>query len=550
LFNDFTEKSQSFFVSLSKEEEFNVYDFVDEYYLETEEYAGFVVDNETYNIYPIYELIEFFDSMNIMHNDEELKLTLQAQLQKVDINKLNTLELFFILRISEFAEYSIDESLVIDYLEENYDQSSQLFFIYSEDDLLSNKLNITYKIYKNFSDTFDLSCFNVLNGIEQYYYNYFFKTPEQGKTFYNSGGDILAILKDLEMTDIIDISNSIQWFQQWEYEYDNFEFLEPFAIKIYADFLEVKEIFYDISSDIILLNNIYSGMDVSLFENSINYLAYSEIAHSISLTSNESVYEYLLSLSESIDTSLMTLFLRDYSLSNTFFGIMLSTMCNYNINIPKINSLLNHYERLYEEIEDSISRAKLLNYQIMIRSLINEDYEYNFREIENRLGKLIKELTTSINPNNVTGIRYIVEIYAFLNIGMDRLSFNRINAMLIESKKLAIDSFDYPRFDLFIIDFLLETEIYEKSDFLFELERLYFDNGFRSSTFYPNADIYTTFGVYRIIDDIYCVNEYLEVNKIYVRSLVYKPGIYSDVENGLPNLMSTYYGNIINYVKW
>jgi hypothetical protein len=96
----------------------------------------------------------------------------------------------------------------------------------------------------------------------------------------------------------------------------------------------------------------------------------------------------------------------------------------------------------------------------------------------------------------------------------------------------------------------MRTEIYSETDFLIELERLYFENGFRSNIYDQYSDIYTTFGVYRIIDEIYCIDEYLDDNKIYVQTLTYKPGIYSDIENGLPSLISVYYGNIINYTEW
>ena len=550
LLSDFSEKDLSFFVDLSQDEKENITAFLDDYYFETDDESGFIVVEGSYNIYPVYELVEFLTAMDKVDILQSLKPILADQLYNIDIHELNTLELYYFLKLADFADFVVDEDELLVELNNKYDQANHLLYVYSIEDILSTKLNISYLIYKDFNDEYNLSGLSLTQGIIDYYEEYQFSLPQQGKTLYNSGGDILVVLDELGLGNLINYSEAYSWFCVWMDEYEDFDFGEAFSIIIYRDFINVKSIFFDISEDIDYLNSAYSQMSLSLFENS-SYLALAEVVSAITLSENSDVSKHLNDISSTIESESVRIILYDFSLSNTFYGVMLAEMCDYDINIRKINNLLDNYDQvLYENITADL-KAKLLYFQIMIRDLVSENYEYNRKMIEIELRKIIKSVIEDENVSRkIISLRYVVEIYAFLHINMDRSSYDKIKNSIIDISHDRLDILIRADYDIYIIDHLMQTDVLSQNDFFSDLSFFSINNGFRESIYMEEPDIITTNNVYRIIDDVYCTDEYFNANRLFAERLMVMPGIYSDVEHGTVSLKTIYFGNIIKYASW
>jgi hypothetical protein len=556
---DFFEKTYAFQLSFNDEEAEVLKKELDKFIYEDDKIIAFTGEGSVYKLYSSQALIRLAKLLGENEVISVLKNNILESLDDIDFASLNLLDLYhYLLLIKEF-EFTDTLEKCEAALRKHYDAETQLLFINSKNDFMNDKLMISFLLYNDLHDFIDLEEFSFISVFQSYYSQAQFLGPKSGNTLYNAGGDILYILSELDY-DLIDKEAHRNWFEEWEEHFRNYTFSSPFLIKIYGDYLKIKRIFADVDEDYEKMNSYFETLKIDDFDDFDDYLVVYNILENVDLQRNEAIKN---AMKEKLrqEAAGFTFSIKEISIENTFYGIMLLQALGIELKTAKINNLLALY---YQEIDQKFKNrdfptgAKGLYHVLMIQKIINEDPPIDLELVEGYMEMFFKQLRKDdADFQNLLVCRYFVEIYSNLQLGLKNKHKNKINALMnkfIEDHegKLWFSGIT----DLFIISKLLKLDAIA-DELVFEAERKLSQDGGIMDYLGGTPNIYGTYGFLRIYD-LYdseaifndWLLEMLSEKRSYVSKIASENGLCPETENGAVTLKSIYCGAIIKNSIW
>lgn len=251
----------------------------------------------------------------------------------------------------------------------------------------------------------------------------------------------------------------------------------------------------------------------------------------------------------------------DIDIATTFYGCNLALSNDYNINFE---NCVNEVKRVYFNTENDMNDEDYLYntyYFMMILCMSMEDYSYiddsKMKKINSRLDEIIESLLSDENNVDITKVREALEIKSnmrfkrYEDIYVYEKEYRKIKEIL-ENLKNGEKIYNSKIADALIIDYILQTKIFDKAFYDTFEDKLYNNGGFKCKEG-EKPDIKTTY--------LFCTsagnNGYLDFTEdddkeieAFIDSL-YSNGIYTyENEDGYWDIRSVYYGYYLKRAKF
>lgn len=520
-------RSTSF--NLNEAEKTNINMFLERAKIEDENFYGFSSFDTVVNLNNANTLTNV---INIL-NDQELKILLKNKLlniSQVEIDKLGFLDILYYSNICEKLNIEYSKESIFNALNKFYDVSSDLFFIFGDNDLINIKIVATNMAIEILPDLVKYGKYNISEGVLKALQTYEFLFPDNGNSFYNSGADIILAYSKIENLSSEFLSDYTLWFEAWERNY-KFEIDDLITGLVMADFYSIALIFdpnYDCSN----LQNYFNSVDTKtlsdttdyqLLQNSLKYLNFD----------SKSTIKSGLSLNIPNLISSLSIFSNEVDIISTYYGVTLSKNTGFKYDLEKVKKYISFVYDQIQYMKDRYKAVDYLYYNIILEQQINNyRNQYSIDAVQNFINSTLKEF--SYSDNMVYDLHYtrkIIEIIADSNIHGNNLVITNsqrnkvsravkkyVNTNEVHNSSFIIDLFYIC--DLLDFDFIEAVDVY-KSDNILTLEK---GNINRKEDGLP-PDVLTTFNYYACYMSL-PTNEIIYTKKEFVRSLKIDDGIY------------------------
>jgi len=426
-----------------------------------------------------------------------------------------------------------------------FDSDSGLFFLFSSDDMISNKITITGIVCEIFSEEesfVNTYLADVQSGLKKVFEEYRFKSPDAQNTFFNSGGDIIFALNASGVK--VNGAELEQWYLDWKNSFGekiiNIEHAAGFA-----GFIQVSEsLGYTVSDD--ALRNYLSEFDDNGEINDLSLIL--SVMEQVDITGYSNFYVYIKKVADNILDKLAPV-THNIDIAETYYGYILSELSGFEIDEDALKKTVRQYydiiDSTYAE-ENCSMLSHYLYYTVMLDQILSDGrVSIESGKIADKIEEILK------NAEQMSDIRKALEVGCALNLYDDAA----IEKKYIEEIKNAIEqiekenkNLDAGIIDIYLIKGLLGMELTsdDTSDYFQLRNNLFLDGAYRAYNDSDVLSISTTFDFIRV-SDLFTDYENIDENKEYIEDLMKKRGIYVDsTDGGAYSLKSIYYGNIIN----
>ena len=544
-YSDFSEKIFLAQTSLDDEEKHNINEILQGKYIVGEEHAGFSKYSEIYNVYDVRNLARFYLFVNDDESIELLKEKTDKSFNNVNLDDMQMLDLLYYFETMNIFEYNIEKEMFFNALDKFFDSDSGLFFLFSSDDMISNKITITGIVCEIFSEEesfVNTYLADVQSGLQKVFEEYRFKSPDAQNTFFNSGGDIIFALNASGVK--VNGAELEQWYLDWKNSFGekiiNIEHAAGFA-----GFIQVSEsLGYTVSDD--ALRNYLSEFDDNGEINDLSLIL--SVMEQVDITGYSNFYVYIKKVADNILDKLAPV-THNIDIAETYYGYILSELSGFEIDEDALKKTVRQYydiiDSTYAE-ENCSMLSHYLYYTVMLDQILSDGrVSIESGKIADKIEEILK------NAEQMSDIRKALEVGCALNLYDDAA----IEKKYIEEIKNAIEqiekenkNLDAGIIDIYLIKGLLGMELTsdDTSDYFQLRNNLFLDGAYRAYNDSDVLSISTTFDFIRV-SDLFTDYENIDENKEYIEDLMKKRGIYVDsTDGGAYSLKSIYYGNIIN----
>ncbi|MDR0697259.1 MAG: hypothetical protein LBF68_07010 [Christensenellaceae bacterium] len=503
----------------------------------------------------LYNASAILNLLSIVDSTSQLKYTIKDQLvnglYSIDIDDLTILNLLDYINICNILGLAYDEENVILVLSKHFDDRSNLFFLYTKNDSINIKTVITAHYVQVFGDIYN-DKFDVITGALHAYSNYSFALRAGGKTFYNSGGDIIYLLSILnEITSKI-TSHIKDWYNDWEFLYKFNPIYNTVSASNYADFYCVAE----------AIDPTYSKEKIQAYYNSLKNTDISKtndikiltnFIKIITLNENGTALEQLQKfLTQKVNS--FEVMVREIDIISTAYGVFLSHITGFSYDKEKLNNFIDATYGLITDSKNVYDVANLLYYNLILDQIVSGDlFDYDSNEIQKILNDILKSLKYKDNiVYDLETTRKVLEIISSLQsynskIKITRQQRSKIKNAVKEYIKQA-DLYNKTIIDLFYLDRFLNLKLIGDDLFLDIYNKLKINGGnisYLDDKILP--DIMTTYMFFTCLERIENFSSE-DFDMSFINSLKTVDGLYLPYYASPDSEMDLYsilFGNII-----
>lgn len=550
----YTDESIPLCGDISESEKNILNEYLSAIYIENEDNAGFVLENERVydNFKKMYSSL-IINSIINSENPEEFMQTFYSayKLKKIELNynPISARDYFYYVLIQNELGEKIDYDFLYHKLDEYIDDGTGLIYPMSKTDDVVTKLIITGEIL-NLAEKnkINLGKYKFYDKIITIYNDFEFLEPEEGRSFYDSGAAVLYALKN--SPDINRYCQSLsEWFLKWDDKYSDFMINTYWDVIEYESFCNIAELFgkdYNnkitsfIKSESLneMLSNTEDFVVSDIYENIIrDYSKFCSDDFIINLNNiNQNFIDQYVVRNEN----------PDYNLGELYFGMSLSEICDFEYNQKLVSRT---FENIYNEITAECSdRDYILNtyYYMMYKySNFTEDHQFDRKTIEKRLDKAIDGIVSE-ETINLNILRIALEVKSHTSETISASIKNKVSELLIDDFGKMNSTEDVV--NAIKIDYILKLNLFDTDCIKDKLNTVYLDGGYICGE-NELPDLRSTFLVYSFITNhnFFFPSEE-ELNDLHdFVELLNRDGLYRyEINYNQCDTRSIYYGYILS----
>lgn len=561
--NSFTEQTAECKAKNEEDKEF-IKSYLNRYYIEDK---GFFVQN--YNDSNIFEklysnYILLKECGNLSENGDLIMEMLHSYEYNIDNYNVPLYDYMYYVALKKEIGENVDNGQIKKHLNNFIDDKTGLIFYLSDMEDIDNELLLTARV-ANICNKYniDISEYDFRSKVIKCVENYKFKEPDEKDTFFNSGGTIMYALTVLA-NDYYLSEKLESWCESWKKVYDTFRVEDDLNFIELSSYCQIKYFFSNKNIDKVkeyIKNSEFSQIgDTYLNYTDVVDYVLPEYKEYISNIGKKNIEKYAVAEIEKLNETYITKN-TDIDIATTFYGCNLALSNDYNINFE---NCVNEVKRVYFNTENDMNDEDYLYntyYFMMILCMSMEDYSYiddsEMKKINSRLDEIIESLLSDENNVDITKVREALEIKSnmrfkrYEDIYVYEKEYRKIKEIL-ENLKNGEKIYNSKIADALIIDYILQTKIFDKAFYDTFEDKLYNNGGFKCKEG-EKPDIKTTY--------LFCTsagnNGYLDFTEdddkeieAFIDSL-YSNGIYTyENEDGYWDIRSVYYGYYLKRAKF
>ena len=475
-------------------------------------------------------------------------------IKTVNPDNLDFLNLTYLANIGNQLGIELDYNRINDALVKYYDEKSKLFFLFGEGDGIHVELVATINVLRAFGDNLDGKRFSVSDGAKAALSGYAF-SMDSSNTMYNSGGDIICLLKELGLQTLVDESKGAEWISYWEKAYDGMNIKTLSDALAFSSFAEVKQAF-DPEYGRERIYKYYCSLDRQQLSETDDILMLSDVLKKGRPLDNHDVNK---AINEKLSGLMNKLVDSEMDVRSTAFGVMLSEKTGFDYDKEKVREYVKKNYDTYHDNGNLYDKVVVLYYNIMLDQLVNGyDQNYNAKFFQEQIDRLLSELEYGKKnmASDISSARRIVEIVSDLRTFGVEVDLNyRQRYKLLKLVRLFSKNDNLKNtaliVDAYVIDDALSLGIIKESDVIKTYSELSEEGGARQyCSEEAVADVCTTYLFFALLNRL---NEYSYINsqKQFILSTRVEEGIFSyRYGEGTVDLGTIAYGNsIYGYVN-
>lgn len=182
------------------------------------------------NLHEAAVLAQAADFLQLETEKTTLKKKLAIIEKRLEISSLDFNELVFYLTICQKLSFGVDDTVIEEAAGDFYNSGEMLFsaFLEGGDDPITD-LSSTISLLQVYPKVLNWQKYSIGKGIEKAIKEMKYSLPNEGKTFYNSGGVALAAIRFLNEQYTIDYTQLLpeeitEWYETWELFFQEKEF--------------------------------------------------------------------------------------------------------------------------------------------------------------------------------------------------------------------------------------------------------------------------------------------------------------------------------------
>lgn len=536
-------------------EQNNIHALLDSLKIEDSYYYGF--SNNTNITIDLYKSSIIVKTAKLMpgYNLAFLKHHLSF-LSSTNIENLDFLNLTYYIELCLHLGIEMDYPRLMSALLKYYDKETNLFFIDSVENSISEKITATSIAKRILGNNLSHESFKLEDGIREVYASYDFQTKNE-VTFYNSGGDILYCMSVFGMDGEINKERLNSWLIFWKDFYESYPVNSIMSALQYSEYLNVARVFEPNYSPK-KLQDYYNVLTAKNVDNTDDIQILYNIIKNVELLNNTNANEAIkLSIEKAINNK--ELFQSSIDIKSTVCGVVLARKTDYPINEKKLQKFIQQNYIDIPAIENTYEKTSALYYIVILDQLVNGfEKKYDKIYLQSQVDEILKSLEyDQLLAADVISARRVVEIIMDLQIFDVDLQLTKAQrSRILKGLKKALKEDTTLKNtviinDILLIDKALALNLVSDEEFIGVYNKLQSNGGvcaLKDAEVEP--DISTT---YQFMVSLGRINNYENLNaqKAFVETLKVRDGLYKNAKNGDENydLSVIVYANAIRYLE-
>lgn len=517
-----------------------IHSYLDKYYFEDNEKGGFSQKsyyydvNNTFGLIKMLKLLEEEDAYNSFINRNCPKIV------KTDIDSLSMMNFIYHQENLKSCNFSLSTEEIYKKLDKHYEISEKLFVNTNKNEPFGTKITVSSSVYLFFNNYIDLSKYDLTMSFVNYYQSFEFSSDVSNTTLYNSGGDIILALKRVDKIDNKIKSDLRLWINDWEKKYESFKINNIRDALTYSEYLIIKELLTDSFDE--KIEDYYSAMKYSDQQETEAYMLYLLLNRVDDIYINSQfLQDVSLNINKIIEDTEHKI-IPHFDIIDTYYGVALAYLSNYELDTQKINNLLKKYYEIISEDNEPLQNSIYIYYYVKTKKFIG--CSFNQEYLEKRINEILKSVENSDNFSDLYTYRYLLQTMSMLDMKIKNKNKNDITSRLKEAIK--DDEFKYDAYNYYIlatINHLLNEKLISKKEIINMNGLLLEKGGIKyniSSEAIPNVyNTYQFYLLYKLYDIDYTENMFQ--SKVFIKYISQgeslTPIFYEDNEKSIESIL-------------